>query len=276
MTAKRFRRFPIPDPQPGEPMSQINPTNQDITDAEQALAEAERTLIGAQTLLSQGRPGSGLALAAAQANLDTARQTLDDLRTRREQLREVEAEAAFVALERKHAKDLVRRADELETSQGRVTAAIAAAQEALVTLLDVTTDHNTLIHQNAAEVAALGLAPYREGHSSADPGKGLVSLRGEAWQPARADLVFGQVVERVRLARLNPRDYYLIHQQGRGHAAAGIAARVVGRVAPPERVDYVNRFPRLDPAPIESPVVFRSEYERQEAMRANEQMYQNH
>lgn len=148
-----------------------------------------------------------------------------------------EAATARHALEKKHAKINAQRAADVADSRERLTAAIMAAQTALLGLIEATGAHSGLIRQHAAELAGLGFTGPIEGcEVGSDPKAGVVVLSGETAHALDPGIVLRHVVERVQYSRLQPREYYRIHQQGHGRIACAASAAVIGLVEPPELI----------------------------------------
>jgi hypothetical protein len=215
--------------------------DQDITDAERELAAAEQALDGAQTLATRGNPYAVGAMASAQGRVNEATRKLADLRDQQERARQSEAVSARRELARKSAKDLAARADELAASRDALAGHIQAAQDALLALVTAVSDHNALVSQHASEMAAAGHAPWLDGCPSAEPAKGELFVQGETWTRLKADEVYNQVTERVRVARLDTRNYHRVYLAGRGYAAARQAHVVVSLVEPPARATSAVR-----------------------------------
>jgi hypothetical protein len=210
--------------------------DEDLAAAEHELATAAQAIDGAETLARNGSPFAATGLAAAQGRHNAAVRKLAELREERDRALLEEAANARRELARKSAKDLAVRAEELTASRDRLTALIRAAQDALVDMVAAVGDHNALVSQHASEMAAQGHAPWLDGFPSADPARGVLFVQGETWVRLKADEVYDQVAERVRVARLDPRNFHRVHLAGRGHAAARQARVVVSMVEPPERV----------------------------------------
>lgn len=245
------------------------PTGQDITAAEQELAEAERVLAAARTSVDRGHVRSHATLNAAHVRYDAAHGALTALRNQREQAQQL---AARKALEKRLAKDSAKRADELAASRDQMTTTLEAAQDALVAAFKAVEEHNVLLAQHAGEMAAQGLAPILDGHPvGADARARVAFLGGEYWREISPGIVVAQLVERVRLARLDPRNYEMtVRRFGQGNTKNQAAAEVLAVVPAPEKAPTVAPTVARH-APVECPPAgFASEREREQAARDRE------
>ena len=214
------------------------PTDQELEAAERELAEADQKLSSAraryaQVYLLKNNGDAARLVADARWNFDVASGVLTTLRKAREHAQKVEVRRG---LEKKSAKELTRRAGELAASRDAMVSALEAAQQAIVTAIAATQDHNAALGEHAGEMAAAGFAGISDDYAAgSDPRNRVVFLGGQFWREVDPSVMLAQLVERTRLARLAPGNFEVVMRRfAWGHAKNATAAAVLADVPRPK------------------------------------------
>lgn len=231
-------------------MTTTEEARRELSDAIAAFAEIETLTAKASTV------DVGIAWAAARARIEAA--TAQLTRAERDEQLRAEAAAARVEAEKTHAKATAKRAKALQDAEARIVSALTAAQNALTDAFAGVDDYNVALIENINEMAAQGLAPIVDGHPvGANPRERVAFLADRWWRELDGSIVVAQLVERLRLARVQPDSYeVVVRRLGQGHTKSRMAADVLAAV------------PRPDVAEVERPHVVWMSKAQQDAMRA--------
>lgn len=232
------------------------PTDEQLEAAEREFAEASQKLVSAraryaQVYLLQNNGAAAAAVADARGRYDVAHATLNTLREAREYAQQVEVRRG---LEKKLTKELTRRAEELAASRDVMVSALAEAQQALVAAIAATQDHNAVLGEHAGELAAAGFSGISDDYQTGSDTRGrVVVLSGQYWREVDPSVMLAQLVERTRLARLEPGNFEIrVRRFEWGHMTQATAAKVLGLVPLPKIADSAPpRMPAWGRRPVE-------------------------
>ena len=253
-------------------------TKDDLDRAAAELAEAEAELAdlgpGRRFGWLTGRE-AGQVRAARRGRVEQAAERLEVLTA---QHAAEQADLADRPAREKGAAKLIAGAGKaLDDSAARVAVAAEAAQAALVELVDAAAAHDALVHQYGAELAAHGLRlDDGSGVDHATGGKrGAVRIKGRWRLGVDPGTLLVHVAYRVAEARL-----------GRVHGLTSTFRWWSGRPALDRRADdlldavkpvkagAVRELPKPRIGRVQgAPVVFRDDYEREQAERRNREAY---
>lgn len=225
-----------------------------VDQAAQDVAAAERLPLGAS---------AGVAWAAAQGKLRQA--TAVHARLVEQHTAEAAAVEEFDRAEKAAGKRIAAMGKEAAAEREKVKAAFAAAQAALVGLVDAVAARNAVVDGHATELVELGLA-LAEGDEHANGARrGAAQLAGEWWLPVDAGALLTLVAERVSLTRVRSK-YAAGVELGRLVKVLGLQQRsdvdVEAVEAPP--LAFEGRAPLAPSAPaVEGAPVGLSEFRRE-------------
>lgn len=239
---------------------------QELSDAIAAFAEIETLTASASTV------DVGIAWAAARARIEAA--TAQLTRAEQDDRDRAAAAAARAEAENTHAKATAKRAKAMQDAEARIVAALTAAQNALADAFAGVDDYNATLAENINEMAAQGLAPIIDGHPvGADPRARIAFLADRWWRELDGGIVVAQLVERLRLARMQPDIYeVLVRRFSWGHTKNRVAADVLAAVPRPdvaevERPAFVHWMSQTQIENMNGPALWASEWAREEAER---------
>ncbi|MFD7982120.1 hypothetical protein ACFV4M_01905 [Kitasatospora indigofera] len=238
-------------------MTQI--TEEQIARAEADAAAAISTRTDAEAALAEQPYSETRAKALTAAVQHAAHLTAYAGRLRSEwEERTAAAKEDRSVLEKAAAKQINQADKELKASKGSVVEAAAAAQQAVVRLMDAVVAHDALVRSHGPVLAGLGLT-FNEGQPEYETGSSRsgVKVRGQWWTQVEAGVVAGWLLHRVAEARLPRMNALVGALRPCRKTVDGRPDGLFAGVESPAKVEF-PRPPRVEFPRMESPVLGRA------------------